>query len=97
MSRRVLRFAISAVIGGLLAVRDNVFSLPLLILVALGLILAHTGSNLVNDFWDFRHGSRRNASASRTCSSRVPHSTIGLMSQMLTSSSMNRLASDEKL
>ena len=52
----VVMTAISAVIGGLLAVRDDVFSLPLLILVALGLILAHTGSNLVNDFWDFRHG-----------------------------------------
>lgn len=52
----VVMSAISAVIGGLLAVRDDVFDLPLLILVALGLILAHTGSNLVNDFWDFRHG-----------------------------------------
>jgi len=51
----VVMTAISAVIGGLLAVRDDVFSLPLLILVALGLVLAHTGSNLVNDFWDFRH------------------------------------------
>ena len=48
--------AISAVIGGLLAVRDDVFDAPLLVLVALGLILAHTGSNLVNDFWDFQHG-----------------------------------------
>ena len=52
----VVMSAISAVIGGLLAARDDVFDLPLLILVALGLILAHTGSNLVNDFWDFRHG-----------------------------------------
>ena len=48
--------AISAVIGGLLAAREDVFDWPLLILVVLGLILAHTGSNLVNDFWDFRHG-----------------------------------------
>jgi 1,4-dihydroxy-2-naphthoate octaprenyltransferase len=52
----VVMSAISAVIGGLLAIRDDVFDLPLLILVVLGLILAHTGSNLVNDFWDFRHG-----------------------------------------
>ena len=52
----VVMSAISAVIGGLLAVRDDTFDLPLLILVVLGLILAHTGSNLVNDFWDFRHG-----------------------------------------
>jgi 1,4-dihydroxy-2-naphthoate octaprenyltransferase len=52
----VVMSAISAVIGGLLAARDDVFDLPLLILVAVGLILAHTGSNLVNDFWDYRHG-----------------------------------------
>jgi len=52
----VIMTAISAVIGGLLAIRDDVFDLPLLILVTLGLVLAHTGSNLVNDFWDFHHG-----------------------------------------
>src|SRR5438445_13333431 len=53
----VVMTAISAVIGGLLAVRDNVFSLPLLILVALGLILAHTCSNPVHDFWGSRYGT----------------------------------------
>src|SRR6266571_8180930 len=52
----VVMSAISAVIAGLLAARDDVFDLPLLILVAVALVLAHTGSNLVNDFWDFRHG-----------------------------------------
>lgn len=52
----VVMSAISAVIGGLLAARDDVFDAPLLILVAAGLVLAHTGSNLVNDFWDFQHG-----------------------------------------
>ena len=52
----VVMTAISAVIGGLLALRDDVFDAPLLVLVALGLVLAHTGSNLMNDFWDFRHG-----------------------------------------
>jgi 1,4-dihydroxy-2-naphthoate octaprenyltransferase len=52
----VVMSAISAVIGGLLAARDDVFDWPLLILVAMGLLLAHTGSNLVNDFWDHRHG-----------------------------------------
>jgi 1,4-dihydroxy-2-naphthoate octaprenyltransferase len=52
----VVMSAISAVIGGLLAAWDDVFSWPLMILVAAGLILAHTGSNLVNDFWDYRHG-----------------------------------------
>jgi len=52
----VVMSASSALIGGLLAVRDDVFDAPLLILAALGLVLAHAGSNLVNDFWDFRHG-----------------------------------------
>ncbi len=52
----VVMSAISAVIAGLLAARDDVFDLPLLILVAVALVLAHTGSNLVNDFWDYRHG-----------------------------------------
>ncbi len=52
----VVMSAISALIGGLLALRDDVFDAPLLVLVALGLVLAHTGSNLVNDFWDFQHG-----------------------------------------
>ncbi len=52
----VVMTAISAVIGGLLAVRGDVFDAPLLVLVAVGLVLAHTGSNLVNDFWDFQHG-----------------------------------------
>jgi 1,4-dihydroxy-2-naphthoate octaprenyltransferase len=52
----VVMTAISALIGGLLAARGDVFDAPLLILAAVGLVLAHTGSNLVNDFWDFRHG-----------------------------------------
>src|SRR5207245_11285356 len=52
----VVMSAMSAVTGGLLAARAGVFDLPLLILVAVGLVLAHTGSNLVNDFWDYRHG-----------------------------------------
>jgi 1,4-dihydroxy-2-naphthoate octaprenyltransferase len=48
--------AISAVIGGLLAIGDGVFDPWLLLLVSVGLVLAHTGSNLVNDFWDYQHG-----------------------------------------
>jgi len=47
---------ISAVIGGLLAAHDDAFDVTLFILVTVGLLLAHTGSNLVNDFWDYRHG-----------------------------------------
>jgi 1,4-dihydroxy-2-naphthoate octaprenyltransferase len=47
---------ISALIGGMLALREDEFDLGLAVLVALGLLLAHTGSNLVNDFWDHRHG-----------------------------------------
>ena len=53
----VVMTATSAIIGGLLAVRDDVFDAPLLILATLGLVLAHTGSNLVNDFWDFHRGA----------------------------------------
>lgn len=53
----VVMTATSAVIGGLLALRDDVFDAPLLVLTALGLVLAHAGSNLVNDFWDFHHGA----------------------------------------
>jgi len=53
----VVMTATSAVIGGLLALRDDVFDAPLLVLTALGLVLAHAGSNLVNDFWDFHRGT----------------------------------------
>lgn len=53
----VIMTAISAVIGGLLAVRDSVFDAPLFVLAALGLVLAHAGSNLVNDFWDYHRGT----------------------------------------
>ena len=52
----VVMTAISAVIGGLLAIRGDVFDGWMLALVAVALVLAHTGSNLVNDFWDYRHG-----------------------------------------
>jgi 1,4-dihydroxy-2-naphthoate octaprenyltransferase len=52
----VVMSAISALIGGMLAIRGDVFDLPLLLLVAAGLVFAHTGSNLVNDYWDYRHG-----------------------------------------
>lgn len=47
---------ISALIGGMLAMEDDVFDLTRFILVTVGLLLAHTGSNLVNDYWDFKHG-----------------------------------------
>src|SRR2546425_9331682 len=47
----VVMSLISAIIGALLAARDDEFDLTLAILVALGLVLAHMGSNLVNDFW----------------------------------------------
>ncbi|MEO6197645.1 MAG: prenyltransferase [Dehalococcoidia bacterium] len=52
----VVMSAISAVIGGLLAIQDDVFDPWLLALVTIGLVLAHTGSNLVNDYWDYQHG-----------------------------------------
>lgn len=49
--------ATSAVIGGLLAVRDDNFDALLFPLAALGLVLAHGASNLVNDFLDYRRGA----------------------------------------
>ncbi len=52
----VIMSLISAIIGGLLTIRDGHFDPWLLALVAIGLVLAHIGSNLVNDFWDFQHG-----------------------------------------
>jgi 1,4-dihydroxy-2-naphthoate octaprenyltransferase len=53
----VVMTATSGVIGGLLAVRGDAFDAPLFLLIVLGLVLAHTGSNLVNDFWDFHRGA----------------------------------------
>ncbi len=47
----------SAIIGGLLALRDHAVDAHLLALSAVGLALAHAASNLVNDFWDFRRGA----------------------------------------
>jgi 1,4-dihydroxy-2-naphthoate octaprenyltransferase len=48
---------ISALIGGMLALRENEFNLGLLVLCAVGLLLAHTGSNLVNDYFDYSRGT----------------------------------------
>ena len=48
---------ISALIGGMLALREDEFNLGLMILCALGLLLAHTGSNLVNDYFDYSRGT----------------------------------------
>ncbi len=47
---------ISGLLGGLLAAVAGKFDLGLLLWATLGLTLAHAGSNLVNDFWDARHG-----------------------------------------
>jgi 1,4-dihydroxy-2-naphthoate octaprenyltransferase len=49
--------AVSALIGGLLAVRDHAFDVHLFVLAALGLVIAHAASNLANDFWDFQRGA----------------------------------------
>lgn len=53
----VVMTATSAIIGGLLAARDEVFDGVLFVLTLIGLVLAHTASNLVNDFWDYRRGA----------------------------------------
>jgi 1,4-dihydroxy-2-naphthoate octaprenyltransferase len=47
---------ISAIIGGLLAVRGEAFHAGLFALTALGLVLCHAASNLTNDMWDFWRG-----------------------------------------
>jgi len=54
----VVMSLISGLLGGLLVLvgAPGQFSLGLTLLTALGLVLAHTGSNLVNDYWDARHG-----------------------------------------
>jgi 1,4-dihydroxy-2-naphthoate octaprenyltransferase len=46
----------SAAIAGLLAARDHAFSLPLWLLVTLGLLFAHATNNLVNDITDHIKG-----------------------------------------
>lgn len=54
----VIMSVISGLLGGLLVLvgAPGQFSLGLTLLTTLGLALAHAGSNLVNDFWDARHG-----------------------------------------
>ncbi len=54
----VVMSLISGLLGGLLVLvgAPSQFSLGLTLLTALGLVLAHAGSNLVNDYWDARHG-----------------------------------------
>ncbi|TAH51417.1 MAG: prenyltransferase [Chloroflexota bacterium] len=54
----VIMSVISGLLGGLLVLvgAPSQFSLGLTLLTTLGLALAHTGSNLVNDYWDARHG-----------------------------------------
>ena len=49
--------ATSAAIGGLLAAREHTFDVGLFALAAVGLVIAHAASNLVNDFSDFRRGA----------------------------------------
>lgn len=54
----VIMSVISGLLGGLLVLvgAPGQFSLGLTLLTTLGLALAHAGSNLVNDYWDARHG-----------------------------------------
>lgn len=47
---------ISALIGGTLAARDGHLHWLRLLLVAVGLVLAHAANNMVNDFFDVRQG-----------------------------------------
>jgi 1,4-dihydroxy-2-naphthoate octaprenyltransferase len=54
----VIMSVISGLLGGLLVLvgAPGQFSVGLTLVTTLGLALAHTGSNLVNDYWDARHG-----------------------------------------
>ncbi len=47
---------ISGLLGGLLAAVAGKYNWWLLFITTLGITLAHAGSNLVNDYWDARHG-----------------------------------------
>jgi 1,4-dihydroxy-2-naphthoate polyprenyltransferase len=47
---------ISALIGGLTALKYSGFSILNLILATIGLILAHTAHNLMNEYFDYRSG-----------------------------------------
>jgi 1,4-dihydroxy-2-naphthoate octaprenyltransferase len=47
---------LSALIGGLLAAEDGHFSLGRLLLVAVGLVIAHAANNMVNDLFDVWQG-----------------------------------------
>jgi len=47
---------LSAFIGGMLAALDGMFSLGRLLLVTVGLLLAHAANNMVNDLFDVREG-----------------------------------------
>lgn len=46
----------SCAVGGLLAIRDGVFSLLPFVIVTLGLFIAHGTNNLLNDYTDFTRG-----------------------------------------
>jgi 1,4-dihydroxy-2-naphthoate octaprenyltransferase len=54
----VIMSVFSGLLGGLLVLvgAPGQFSVGLTLLTVLGLALAHLGSNLVNDYWDARHG-----------------------------------------
>lgn len=54
----VVMSVISGLLGALLVLigAPSQFHLGLALLTTLGLALAHAGSNLVNDYWDARHG-----------------------------------------
>lgn len=74
----------SVIIGGLLYVLNtrNAFSLNFLLplgLVLLGLVMAHSASNLFNDYWDAKHGIDTSEGYFRPAY--MPHPTLsGMMS-----------------
>ena len=46
----------SAIIGGLLAFIDGYLNITLFLLVIIGLTLAHMSNNMINDYFDYKHG-----------------------------------------
>jgi len=51
--------AVSVTVGSLLALQLGYFHLGLYLLVLVGMILAHAATNLINDYFDVRHGVDR--------------------------------------
>lgn len=50
---------VSVTLGAILAYRDGAFSLPLYTITLIGLIIFHAATNMINDYFDVKHGVDR--------------------------------------